>query len=45
MRGELRGRPLDGNYILKVWEEPGVDLGGIDDIQVVLKYRYWTRFD
>ena len=44
-RGELRGRPLDGTYVLRVWEEPGVSFGAVQDVQVALKYRYWTRFN
>jgi hypothetical protein len=45
MRSELQGRPLDGNFILRLWEAPGMYFDGIKDIQIVLKYRYWTRFD
>jgi hypothetical protein len=45
LRSELEGRPLDGNFVLRVWEEDGVDFEGIDDVQIVLNYRYWTRFD
>lgn len=44
-RGELRGRPLDGNFTLRVWEDPRVDIGAIEDVQLVLDYRYWTRFN
>lgn len=45
MRSELVGRPLDGNFALRVWEEPGVSFESIADVQLVLNYRYWTRFD
>jgi hypothetical protein len=45
LRRELRGRPLDGNFLIRIWEEPGVDFEAIQDVQVVLNYRYWTRFD
>jgi hypothetical protein len=45
LRSEFRGRPLDGTFILRVWEEPGVDFDRIEDVQLVLNYRYWTRFD
>jgi hypothetical protein len=45
MREELRGRPLDGNFTVRVWDEPGVSFKSIDDLQVVLKYRYWTLGD
>lgn len=45
LREEFSGRPLDGNYSLRVWNEPGVDFDAIQDAQIVLNYRYWTRFD
>lgn len=45
MRREFAGRPLDGNFVLRVWEEDGVDFTAIEDVQVVLNYRYWTKFD
>jgi hypothetical protein len=43
-RSELQGRPLDGNFVVKVWEEEGMNFNAVEDIQLVLKYRYWTRF-
>jgi hypothetical protein len=42
-REELRGRPLDGTFVLKIWDEPGVDFGAIEDVQIILDYRYWTK--
>jgi hypothetical protein len=42
LRSELKGRPLDGNFVIRVWDEPGVSFKSIDDVQLVLKYRYWT---
>ncbi|HKY35138.1 MAG TPA: hypothetical protein VJN18_04295 [Polyangiaceae bacterium] len=44
-RLELQGRPLDGNFVLRVWDDPGVDFGALEDVQIVLNYRYWTRFN
>jgi hypothetical protein len=44
MRAEFNGRPLDGNFVLRVWDE-GVSFSAIQDVQLYLKYRYWTRFD
>jgi hypothetical protein len=44
MRPELEGRPLDGTFTVRVWEEPGVNVDAIEDVQLLLKYRYWTRF-
>jgi hypothetical protein len=43
MNSELRGRPLPGTYVLRVWDAPGVAFDGIEDAQIVLNYRYWTR--
>jgi hypothetical protein len=45
IRKEFMGRPLDGAYVLRVWEEPGVDFNSIEDVQILLKYRYWTRLN
>jgi hypothetical protein len=44
-RKEFAGRPLDGNFVVRVWEEPGVDFGAIQDVQIVLNYSYWTKFN
>jgi hypothetical protein len=44
-RLELQGRPLDGNFVLRVWDAPGFDFNAIKDVQVVMNYRYWTRFN
>jgi hypothetical protein len=45
LRSEFSGRPLDGNFVLRIWDEDGVDFNAIQDVQVVLNYRYWTKFD
>jgi hypothetical protein len=44
LRHEFNGRPLDGTFVLRVWDDEGVNFGAIADVQIVLKYRYWTRF-
>jgi hypothetical protein len=41
---EFRGRPIDGNYTLRVYETEALDWEKLEDVQLVLKYRYWTRF-
>ncbi|MBZ0120427.1 MAG: hypothetical protein K8H88_25775, partial [Sandaracinaceae bacterium] len=43
MRDDFMGRPIDGRYVLRVWDAPGVNFDGIEDIQLVLGYRYWSR--
>jgi hypothetical protein len=45
LRTELQGRPLDGTFVLRIWESGGVDFDAIQDVQLVLNYRYWTRFN
>jgi hypothetical protein len=40
---ELMGRPLDGAYHLRIWDTPALKWERLDDIQVVLRYRYWSR--
>jgi len=43
MNGELWGRPLTGDYVLRIWDKDGLVWNHIEDIQVVLRYHYWTR--
>jgi len=45
MRNEFTGRPLDGNFTLRVWDSEGVDFSSIQDVQLILNYRYWTAFN
>jgi hypothetical protein len=42
-RGELKGRPMDGNFRLRVYEVDGLNWDALEDIQLVIDYRYWTR--
>lgn len=44
-RTELNGRPLDGSFTLRIWEEEGVDNAQIEDVQLIVNYRYWTKFE
>jgi hypothetical protein len=43
LRTEYQGRPLDGHFVLRVWEEPGVNFDALEDAQLILNYRYWSR--
>jgi len=45
MRSEFRGRPLDGTYLLRVYENDALHWARLEDVQMVIKYRYWTRLD
>lgn len=42
-KNEYRGRPLDGSYRLRIHDKPSLRWNKIEDIQFVLKYRYWSR--
>ncbi len=43
VRHEFAGRPLPGRYTVRIWNEDGVNFEGLEDVQVVVNYRYWTR--
>ncbi|RZO60882.1 MAG: hypothetical protein EVA89_12625 [Sandaracinaceae bacterium] len=43
MRRELNGRPMGGNFILRIWDDPGLVWENVEDVQILLDYRYWTR--
>lgn len=43
LRAELAGRPLDGTFTLRIWDHAGIEFERLEDVQVLLKYRYWTR--
>lgn len=42
-RRELWGRPLSGTLVLRIWDGPGVNFNAIEDVQLALEYRYFTR--
>ena len=44
-RSELNGRPLDGSFKLRVYKTDELDFQALEDVQIALKYRYWTRFE
>lgn len=41
----LRGRPLTGAYMLRIWDTPELDWQAVEDIQIAFRYRHWTRSD
>ncbi len=43
LRRELVGRPLSGTYSVRIWDDPALAWSNIEDVQLMLKYRYWTR--
>lgn len=42
---EFRGRPLAGRYTIRIWDDPSVRFDRLEDIQLMISYRYWTRLD
>jgi hypothetical protein len=42
-RLEFAGRPLSGTVLLRLWDEPSLAFERIEDVQIVLNYRYWTH--
>lgn len=42
-RGEFRGRPVNGHFVLRIHDVPGLDFSRVEDVQIALGYRYWTR--
>jgi hypothetical protein len=43
MKTELRGRPLDGIYRLRIYDTAALHWDRLEDVQIVLKYHYWSR--
>ncbi|MBN1772139.1 MAG: hypothetical protein JXB32_12805, partial [Deltaproteobacteria bacterium] len=43
--GEFRGRPVEGSYTLRIHQTAALDFDAIEDIQLVLYYRYWSASD
>jgi hypothetical protein len=39
----LRGRPLQGSYVIRIWKTPELQWSAVEDIQLIWKYRYWTK--
>ncbi len=42
-RPDFSGRPIAGGLTLRIWDEPGLRFDAIEDVQIVLDYRYWTH--
>lgn len=42
-RQEFRGRPISGLYTIRIEDRPEVRWSNLEQIQILLGYRYWTR--
>jgi hypothetical protein len=40
---EFFGRPLSGQYRFRIKDTPALQWSNVEDIQIVLGYRYWAR--
>ncbi len=43
MQDGFKGRPMDVEYVIRVWDLDDVQFSAIEDVQFVLQYTYWTR--
>lgn len=43
MRAEFQGRPLAGSLVIRVWDEPGLAFDRLEDVQLIVDYRYWQH--
>jgi hypothetical protein len=44
VNNELRGRPLQGTYTIRIYNVPELMWANVDDIQLMWNYHYWTKF-
>jgi hypothetical protein len=42
-KSELEGRPLSGQYRFRIKDTPALVWANVEDIQLVMSYRYWAR--
>jgi hypothetical protein len=45
LKSELRGRPVQGNYLLRIHNVPGLVWSALEDVQLYVKYRYWSSIE
>lgn len=42
---EFVGRPLDGAYTLRIYDTAELNWDALEDVQLLVNYRYWTRLN
>jgi len=42
-RAELQGRPMGGTLVLRIWDDPQFVFEQLEDVQILLSYRYWQH--
>lgn len=43
VRDEFQGRPMAGTLVLRVWDDPRFAFDRLEDVQLLLNYRYWQH--
>jgi hypothetical protein len=43
VRPDWQGRPLGGALTLRIWDDGGIRFDRLEDVQLVVNYRYWQR--
>jgi hypothetical protein len=43
LKPEFSGRPLSGSYRFRIKDTPALAWEKVEDVQIVLNYRYWSR--
>jgi hypothetical protein len=43
IRTEFAGRPLGGTLVLRIWDDDTLAFNRLEDVQLVLTYRYWQH--
>jgi hypothetical protein len=44
LKGEFRGRPIQGSYTLRIFNVPSLRWSNVEDIQILLNFRYWSAY-
>ncbi len=42
-KSEFRGRPINGKYVLRIYEIDGFNFENLEDVQMLWRYNYWTK--
>ena len=42
-KASLMGRPMEGQFQIRIYDVPELDWDNVEDVQIVLGYHYWTR--
>lgn len=43
LRHEFQGRPMGGTLVLRLWDDPRFVFERLEDVQLLVNYRYWQH--